>query len=67
MIPNYAVIKLKTDAYLSEGVDEGAIGTITDIVGEDAYEVEFTDQDTNTIAVLVLKASEMVEFDPFED
>lgn len=56
-IPNYSQVKLLSDRYLSEGVKAGAIGYIIEVY-LDGYEVEFSDNDGTTIALLALTSNE---------
>ena len=64
--PTLAVVRLRTDEYLAEGVGAGTIGTI-DEVYDGVCEVEFSHPaDWPTIALLSL-AEEEVEAVPVEE
>jgi hypothetical protein len=57
---NYSRVKLLTDSHLSEGVGKGAIGYVIEVYPGDEYEVEFSDKDGITIALLSVKADEIM-------
>jgi hypothetical protein len=46
----YSLIELLTDQYQDQGVIAGAIGTILEVYGTEAYEIEFSREDGSTIA-----------------
>ncbi len=46
----YTIVKLITARYRDRGIDLGAIGTILDVYGDEAYEIEFSRDDGTTIA-----------------
>jgi len=48
-----------TDKYQSEGVSTGAIGFIIEIYGDEAYEVEFSDKNGITIALIAIPQDEV--------
>jgi hypothetical protein len=50
---------LITDPFCEEGVWEGAIGYIVEVYNEDAYEVEFSDADGNTIALFAARRDDL--------
>jgi hypothetical protein len=54
VLPEFSVVRLTTDRYLSEGVGRGAIGVILE-AGDIGYIVEFSRPDGTTIALLFLK------------
>ncbi len=52
-------MRLLTDKYQSEGVSTGAIGFIIEIYGDEAYEVEFSDKNGITIALIAIPQDEV--------
>lgn len=62
MYQQFSIVRLLTDDFRDEGVSAGAIGTILEIHGEKAYEVEFSRPDGSTIAWFAVpkKAVELV-------
>ncbi len=59
MLNNYSRIRLISDNYKDEGVPENSIGYIIETYDDGAYEVEFSEPDGTTIALLVLRESEL--------
>ncbi len=59
MLNNYSRIRLISDNYKDEGVPENSVGYIIETYDYGAYEVEFSEQDGTTTALLVLKESEL--------
>lgn len=59
-IDNYSRVKLITDAYVAEGVGMGTVGYVIEVYPNDKYEVEFSDQNGITIALILLAADEIV-------
>jgi Domain of unknown function (DUF4926) len=55
----YSLVKLLTDRYQGRGVAAGAIGTILDVYENEAYEVEFSDDDGTTIAWFAVLQTEV--------
>ncbi len=55
----YSSVQLLTDCYRDRGVSVGAIGTILDVYGAEAYEVEFSREDGSTIAWFAVKQDEV--------
>ncbi len=55
----YSPVQLLTDRYRDRGVSAGAIGTILDVYGSEAYEVEFSREDGSTIAWFAVKQDEV--------
>ena len=55
----YSSVQLLTDCYRDRGVSAGAIGTILDVYGAEAYEVEFSREDGSTIAWFAVKQDEV--------
>jgi Domain of unknown function (DUF4926) len=45
----YTVVQLLSDQYSDRGVSVGAVGTILEVYGNEAYEVEFSRDDGTTI------------------
>ena len=64
MLSNYSQIRLSTEKYKSEGIEIGAIGYIIETYGEDAYEVEFSDENGITIGLIVAHGSELEVCEP---
>jgi hypothetical protein len=58
LLPEFSVIRLRTDRYLSEGVGGGAIGVILE-VGELGYITEFSRPDGTTIALMFLEPEDV--------
>ncbi|RUT04962.1 hypothetical protein DSM106972_037830 [Dulcicalothrix desertica PCC 7102] len=59
VLEEYSVIQLITERYQDRGVSIGAIGTILEVYGQDAYEVEFSRSDGTTIAWFAVKQNEV--------
>ncbi len=59
MLSNYSRIRLISDNYKDEGVPENSVGYIIETYDDGAYEVEFSEPDGTTIALLALKESEL--------
>lgn len=55
----YSSVQLLTDRYRDRGVSTGAVGTILDVYGDEAYEVEFSRHDGTTIAWFAVKQDEV--------
>ncbi len=53
-LDNYSRVRLVSDDYRDQGVSSGAIGYIIDVHGQEAYEVEFSDENGITIALLAI-------------
>ena len=64
MLSNYSRVRLSTDKYKSEGIEMGAIGYVIETSGEDAYEVEFSDVNGITLALIVARGSELEVCEP---
>lgn len=58
ILPEFSVVRLKTDRYLSEGVGHGAIGVILE-VGDIGYIADFSRPDGTTIALLFLEPGDV--------
>jgi Domain of unknown function (DUF4926) len=63
VLEEYSVVQLITDRYQDRGVSIGAIGTILEVYGEDAYEVEFSREDGTTIAWFAVGQNEVKLYD----
>jgi hypothetical protein len=59
LLPNYLRVKLITDHYEAEGAHYGDIGYIIEIFGDDAYMVEFSDDNGITYAEIIAKRHEI--------
>jgi Domain of unknown function (DUF4926) len=59
ILEEYSIIQLTTDRYRDRGASIGAVGTILEVYGEEAYEVEFTREDGTTIAWFAVQSSEV--------
>ncbi len=59
MFENYSRVRLLTDDYKNEGISRGAVGYIIEVFHDGVYEVEFSDSDGTTAALLALKESEL--------
>lgn len=55
----YTIVKLITNQYCDRGIDLGAIGTILDVYGDEAYEIEFSRNDGTTIAWFAVLQNEV--------
>lgn len=55
----YDRVKLKTDKYKEHGIRKGDIGTILEDYGDGYFEVDFSDDKGNTIALFAFPKSEM--------
>ena len=55
----YTIVKLVTDRYRDQGIDLGALGTILDVYGDEAYEIEFSRDDGTTIAWFAVLQNEV--------
>ena len=53
-LPLHSLVRLLSDRYRGEGVGAGATGTIVEVHDAEAYEVEFSDPDGITVALLAL-------------
>lgn len=58
-LESYSLVKLLTDRYQDRGVRAGTIGTILEVYGDEAYEVEFSHDDGTTIAWFAVLQSEV--------
>ena len=59
MINQYSLVRLNSDKYQSEGIEEGSKGYIVDIFDGPHYYVEFSEPDGSTIALLTLTEDEI--------
>lgn len=59
MLEQYSVIQLITDRYQDRGVSIGTVGTILEVYGDEAYEVEFSGSDGTTIAWFAVQQNEV--------
>ena len=59
MYDNYIQVRLLTDRFVSEGVKYGDIGCIIEVYNENAYEVEFSEKNGITIAMIVAHKDEL--------
>lgn len=57
---NYSRVKLVTDSYIAEGVGMGAIGYVIEVYPGDKYEVEFSNSEGITIALILARGDEIV-------
>lgn len=61
----YTIVKILTNRYRDRGIDLGAIGTILDVYGDEAYEIEFSRDDGTTIAWFAVLQNEVTtQIDP---
>lgn len=61
---NYTRVRLLSNKYNSEGVDSGDIGYIIEIYNKDAYEVEFSNHNGITVALIVVHPDEIEVAEP---
>ena len=59
-LPYLSLVRLKSDRHRAEGVADGALGVVVEVYGDGDYEVEFSDPDGTTIALLTLDEEELV-------
>ena len=59
-LPYLSLVRLKSDRHRAEGVEAGALGVVVEVYGDGAYEVEFSDPDGTTIALLTLDEEELM-------
>ncbi len=58
--PYLAPVRILTDRYRSKGIEPGSLGFVVEVLGDDVYEVEFSNPATGeTIALLTLPASDI--------
>lgn len=55
----YTIVKLITERYRDQGIDLSALGTILDVYGDEAYEIEFSRDDGTTIAWFAVLQNEV--------
>ena len=60
----YSAVRLVTDRFCEEGVCAGAIGYIVEVYNEDAYEVEFSDANGETIALFAARRDDLTAHEP---
>jgi len=58
----YTIVKLTTSRYHDRGIDLNAIGTILEVYGDEAYEVEFSRGDGTTIAWFAVLQNEVTPY-----
>lgn len=58
-LQKYALVQLLTEQYRDRGVSAGAIGTILEIYGDEAYEIEFSHEDGTTITWFAVSQTEV--------
>ncbi len=63
-LDNYSCVRLLTNKYASEGAYEGDRGAIIEVYNDDAYEVEFSDNDGITVAQIVAHTDEISLYEP---
>ena len=59
MLKNYDRVRLVTNDYENEGVSDGAVGYIVETYDDGVYEVEFSDPEGTTLALIALRESEL--------
>ncbi|MBI4852734.1 MAG: DUF4926 domain-containing protein [Acidobacteria bacterium] len=59
-LPNYSRVRLLTNKYNDENVAAGCIGYIIEIY-KDAYEVEFSNINGETVAQIIVKEEDVIE------
>lgn len=64
MLNKYSRVRLLTDRFTDEGLCLGAIGYIIEVLDDDNYEVEFSDEQGITIATVVAHADELDTCEP---
>ena len=61
---NYSRVRLLTHRFQNEGLNYGALGYIIEIYDDDNYEVEFSNEQGVTIAIIVAKHDELEVDEP---
>jgi hypothetical protein len=57
-LPLLSIVRMKGGRHRARGIEPGATGVVVDVYGDDAYEVEFSDSEGITIALLTLARGE---------
>ena len=63
MIKQYSRVRLISSQYLNEGIPCGSEGYIIDIYENEHYDVEFSNLDDSTLAILTLTKKEFEKAD----
>ncbi len=64
MLSNYSCVRLLVNRYRSEGASRDDIGTIIEVYADGGYEVEFSNADGTTYALIVVREEELELADP---
>ncbi len=59
MLERYSRVQIVTDRYRSDGVPCGTVGIILDVYDNEAYEVEFFDDDGTSITFFSVQRDEV--------
>jgi glyoxylate carboligase len=63
-LPLYSTIRLTTNRYHDRGVYEGCLGVILEIYRDEAYEVDFADEQGNPLGWFAVAQSEVKAVQP---
>lgn len=58
-LPLFSEVRLITDRYKDDGLKIGDLGVIVEVYGDEAYEVDFSDEQGITIACLAVQKDEV--------
>ncbi len=58
-LPLHSTIRLTTNRYSDRGIYEGCLGVILEIYGDEAYEVDFADDQGNPLGWFAVEQSEV--------
>ena len=59
-LPRLLDVVALTEELPERGLRRGQVGTVVELLGGDAYEVEFSDNDGRTYAILALRADQVL-------
>lgn len=59
-LPRLLDVVALTEELPERGLRRGQVGTVVEVLGGDVYEVEFSDNDGRTYAILALRADQVM-------
>jgi hypothetical protein len=59
-LPRLLDVVALTEELPERGLRRGQVGTVVEVLGGDVYEVEFSDNDGRTYAILALRAAQVM-------
>ena len=59
-LPRLLDVVALTEELPERGLRRGQVGTVVEVLGGDAYEVEFSDNDGRTYAILALRTDQVM-------